>query len=121
MKCEQCQQDIPAGQEHDHLGKTLCEDCCMEALSPMRTCDPWAVHSAKSFEKHGGSAPDLTPGQSKILLILKEKGKMTPADLLGEMGGGLTMDDLQRDFSALRHMEKVRGEKQGRTVVWRLW
>ena len=37
------------------------EDCYMDVLSPVRACDPWAVHSAKSFEKHSGNTGSLTP------------------------------------------------------------
>jgi hypothetical protein len=46
---------------------------------------------------------------------------MEPKLLLSEMGSGLTLKDLEREFATLRHMEKVRGEKQGAKVLWRLW
>ena len=52
----------------------LCEDCYMDALSPAKTCDPWAVHSAKSFGKNLGGKFELTELQRKILEILKETG-----------------------------------------------
>ena len=93
----------------------------MEVLSPMKTCDPWAVHSAKTFEKHAGTNRTLTPIQSKMLKILGEKGAMEPKQLLAEMGSNLTIEDLEREFATLRHMEEVRGEKQGDKVLWRLW
>ena len=31
--------------------KKLCDDCYMDALSPTKTCDPWAVYTAKSIQK----------------------------------------------------------------------
>jgi hypothetical protein len=121
MKCDRCGAPIEAGEEREHLGKMLCEECYMDALSPVRTCDPWAVHSAKSFEKHSRNVGILTPIQSKMLSILNETGGIEPADLLRELGGELSLQELEREFSVLRHMEKARGEKRGNRIVWRLW
>jgi hypothetical protein len=121
MECDRCQANIEPGDEKHHLGQTLCEDCYMDALSPVKTCDPWAVHSAKSFEKHSESAPILTPIQSDILSILKKMGGIEPQSLLRELAGKLTQKELEREFAALRHMEKARGEKRGDRLVWCLW
>jgi hypothetical protein len=121
MECDRCHGNIGSGEEKQHLGQTLCEDCYMDALSPVRTCDPWAVHSAKSFEKHAESPPALTMIQSEILSILKETGGIEPQALLGKLKPKLTQKELEREFAALRHMEKARGEKRGGRVVWRLW
>lgn len=121
MKCDRCSATIQPGEEREHLGQTLCEDCYMDALSPVRTCDPWAVYCAKSLEKLSGGPEALTPVQAEILSILKETGGLEPLALLRRLGGKLTPRDLEREFSTLRHMEKVRADKQGDRVVWRLW
>jgi len=121
MKCDLCHTSIEAGEEREHLGQTLCEDCYMDALSPMRTCDPWAVHSAKSSEKHAGGTGTLTPIQSEILGILEQTGGIEPSSLLPQLSCKLSAEDLQRQFASLRHMEKARAEKRGDRVVWRLW
>lgn len=121
MKCDQCSTAIKPGEEREHLGRTLCEDCYMDALSPVRACDPWAVHSAKSFEKHSAGAEVLTPIQSSILGILKETGGIEPSALLRRLAGELNQMELEREFATLRHMEKARGEKHGNRIVWRLW
>ena len=121
MNCDKCGINIASGDERDHQNQNYCEDCYMVALSPMKTCDPWAVHSAKNFEKYAGETKHLTQVQSEILRILKAEGSMEPATLLKELGGNIQLDDLQREFSTLRHMEKVKGEKQGQKVLWRLW
>jgi hypothetical protein len=92
----------------------------MDALSPVRTCDPWAVHSAKSLEKFSGGEVALTPIQSEILGILKETGGVEPSELLLRIGNRLTMEELRREFSALRHMEKAKGEKRGEKIFWYL-
>jgi hypothetical protein len=119
MKCEGCQAVIPAGEEKEHLGRVFCEDCYMEALSPMKTCDPWAVHSAKTLEKSGGGA--LTAIQSEILAVLKRTGGVEPPELLKQLSAKIAPQALEREFAALRHMEKARAEKRGDRVFWRLW
>ena len=120
MHCDQCQTMIEAGEEKSHKGQVLCEDCYLEDLSRVRVCDPWAVYCATSAERHGAPAP-LTPIQAEILQILKRTGSVEPAELLLELGGRLTLPQLEREFAALRHLEKVRGEKLGGKVVIRLW
>lgn len=39
--------DSPSGKEESIHGRTVCEECLMDILSPARTCDPWAVRSAR--------------------------------------------------------------------------
>lgn len=121
MKCDKCGIAIASGDERDHHDGTLCEDCYMVVLSPVKTCDPWAVHSAKSFEKFTGNTKQLTQVQTEILQILQVHGAMEPETLLRRLGSKMELADLQREFSTLRHMEKVKGEKQGQRVLWRLW
>jgi hypothetical protein len=121
MKCNRCNAEIDQGQEMDHLGQTLCEDCYMDALSPVRTCDPWAVHSAKSFEKHMGGTATLSLIQSEIIRILEETGGIQPETLQDKLKDKLTPSQLEREIAALRHMEKVRGERRDGKVFIRLW
>lgn len=121
MKCDCCKAVIEDGEQREHLGQTLCEDCYMDALSPLKTCDPWAVHSAKSFEKHMGGDSTLNAIQNEMLDILKQSGGIEPQALLEQLGGKISLEQMQREFSALRHMEKVRAEKRGNRMVWRLW
>jgi predicted HTH transcriptional regulator len=91
----------------------------MDALSPARTCDPWAVHSAKSFGKELGGEFDLTELQRKILQILQETGGVAPEHLVERLN--LSPMDLEREIAALRHMEKVRGELRDGKKYIRLW
>ena len=121
MKCDRCHATIEAGEEKGHLEQTLCEDCYMDALSPVRACDPWAVHSAKSFEKHSGGVGTLTPIQSEILDILKQSGGIEPSALLRQLSCKLSPKELERQFATLWHMEKARAEKRDDQIVWRLW
>jgi hypothetical protein len=36
MECDRCGQQISVGEEMDHFGQTLCEECYMQVLSPAR-------------------------------------------------------------------------------------
>ncbi len=90
----------------------------MDALSPARACDPWAVHSAKRLAEEQGRV-ELTVSQGKILEVLRQTGGIEPEVLAKRLG--LRPEDLQREIAALRHMEKVRGElREGKRFV-RLW
>jgi hypothetical protein len=108
MKCAHCGELIPQGEEREHLGRMLCEDCYMDVLSPARACDPWAVHSAKSFGKELGGRFELTVRQCRILEILKETGGAPFEQLIERLN--ISPPELEREIAALRHMEKVRGE-----------
>ena len=113
MKCERCKDSIDEGEEREFHGQTLCEDCYMDALSPARSCDPWAVHSAKSFMKE---ASLLNMTQDKILKILEETGGVEPKILIERLQ--IKPSDLEREIAALRHMEKIRGElREGKKII----
>ncbi len=120
MQCNKCQTEIEPDEEKNHQGRVLCEDCYLEEISRVRVCDPWAVYCATSTERHCGPAA-LTPIQRQILEVLEKEKSLEPADLLQALGGQLTMPQLEQEFAALRHLEKVRGEKVGNKVVVRLW
>ncbi len=91
----------------------------MDTLSPAKTCDPWAVHSAKSFGKNLDGKFELTELQRKILEILKETGGAPPEHLIERLN--ISPMDLEREIAALRHMEKVRGELRAGKKYIRLW
>jgi hypothetical protein len=119
IKCDKCHDQLDKGEEREFNGRVLCEDCYMDALSPPRTCDPWAVHSAKSFAREAGTQTPLNPTQEQILKILEETGGVEPKALSERLQ--IKPADLEREIAALRHMEKLRGElRNGRKIV-RLW
>jgi hypothetical protein len=119
MKCERCGDAIEKGEERNFHGQILCEDCYMDALSPARACDPWAVHTAKSLIKEEGGSVELNPIQEKILDILQETGGVESKILAERLQ--VKPSALEREIAALRHMEKVRGElRDGKRIVC-LW
>ena len=119
MKCDRCSQTIEPEEAREHFSQHLCEDCYMDALSPAKTCDPWAVHSAQSYAKSKGGSLELSEIQQQILLILKETGGAEPADIADRLQ--IKPTDLEREVAALRHMEKLRGELRNNKKFLILW
>jgi hypothetical protein len=119
MNCDKCGDEIEVGEERELHGQTLSDDCYMDVLSPARTCDPWAVHSAKSFMKPPIKDPGVNPTQAKILDILQEGGGVEPRILVERLQ--IKPSDLERELASLRHMEKVRGELRDGKKTVRLW
>lgn len=113
MKCDACQAEIEAGDEREHAGQTLCDDCYMDALSPARSCDPWAVFTAKSAAELEGGA-ELTEVHQKILDMLRREKYVLPPDLAAD--AGLSLDQLQKELATLRHLELTRGARKGGQV-----
>ena len=109
QKCTKCGAAVEDDEMQEYRGETLCEDCYMDALNPVRTCDPWAVHTAKSLKDVPGGQ-DLTPTQQKLFDLVKAKGEVPMAEAAAHLG--LTEDGLRREFAPLRHMEKLRACKK---------
>ena len=116
MECEKCNKQIKQGEEMNYKGKTLCEDCYIDTLSPTRTCDPWAVYTAKSFS---GKDAVFNAAQTKILKILKETGGVEFSVLVEMLR--MEPDEVKREFATLRHMEKAQGEMRDCKTVFCLW
>ncbi len=124
MQCNKCGASIGLGEERELRGQKVCEDCYIDAISPVKTCDPWAAYDAKALERSVGTQP-LSPIQSGILGILKDAGSLDPSVLLVRLNRNLTNKltdkDLEREVSVLRNMEKIRRERAGDRMLWRLW
>lgn len=107
MQCDRCTSPIAAGDENRLRGQLLCEDCYMDALSPAKPCDPWAVYSARSLS---GSEAIVTTRQRAILTILEESKGIELETLAEKLD--LRVHDLEREMATLRHMDKIRVVKQ---------
>lgn len=115
MKCQRCGSEMEPEDSHQHAGQVLCDDCYMDAMSPARTCDPWAVYLGTRLKDQV-----LTGVQEKILTLLRRKGKVTVEEMLQTTG--LDMASLEREIATLRHMELLRGEPvPGGGKVFRLF
>ena len=111
MICERCGELITEGDEMNYMGKVLCEDCYIDAVSLPKTCDVAAVYSAKLSRKLAGQkgTEGLTELQQKIYKYVKVNGEVTPEALAKEFQ--LSESQLQREFTTLRHCELLKGTK----------
>jgi hypothetical protein len=110
MQCDVCQAEITDPEDAtEHLGRNLCEDCYMDALSPAVACDPWAVYTAKSTVEQQGDI-QLTERQEQILALIDETGRIKPEELMAKMS--MTEPELKRELATLRHMEITRGSRE---------
>ncbi len=113
MKCTCCGNEIQKGDEMTKDGQTVCEDCYIDMVAKPKTCDPWAVYSARNIPEGHQTLNEIQQG---ILNVLSEKGEASPEAVAAELN--ISMPDLEREFAALRHMDKVRGRlKDGRKVI----
>lgn len=116
MHCQKCEKQISENEKSVYRGQILCEDCYIDALSPVRPCDPWAVHNAKS---QAGSKALVTTMQKRILDLLVNTGGLELELLAHRLE--LPMDELEREIATLRHMEKVRAVKVDGGKLFKTW
>lgn len=119
MECIRCGILISDGEEMEYYGETLCEECYMQALSPTRACDPWAVSSAQRLSKLDNDYELLTETQKDILRVLAETGGAPPEDVAQNLN--MSLPELEREFATLRHMEKLRGQMRDGQKIICLW
>jgi predicted transcriptional regulator len=98
---------MEADEVREYAGKNLCEDCYIDAISPAKTCDPWATYTASRLDNQ-----DLTPHQETILTSIDQRGDASPEELMAATG--LDEKDLMREIAALRHMELVKATPRPR-------
>ena len=111
MECARCKQTVPEGESYNYYGKTLCEDCYIQAIEPPRTCDVAAVHAAKTHREMFGQTgtEGLTEQQKNIFEYVKKQNKATKPELISTFG--LSALELERLIAVLRHCELIRARK----------
>jgi predicted HTH transcriptional regulator len=117
MRCERCGQEVDAAEIRNHGGQNLCEDCFLDTVSQVQTCDPWAVHLAKSVKGRGGLS--LTPRQEKLYDLVKERKEISFSEAARLLGW--SEEEVRRDFATLRHLEVLRACKRGDLVLMTLF
>jgi hypothetical protein len=119
MQCNKCGASIDKGEEKELRDQILCEDCYIDALSPVKICDPWALYNSKSLERNTAEPSPMTSIQSEILDILRGAGSLEPSVVLLRLNDKHTIKEVERELSVLRHMDKVRAENAGDRILWR--
>ena len=113
MKCDRCGNEVSRDDSYTHLNQTLCEDCYMDIRQPAKACDPWAVYLASQTRESSGQSREegLTELQQKLYSFVKDKGKVTGEELMGNFS--LSESELRSQLAILRHCELLRGQKEG--------
>lgn len=121
LRCQNCNCEIDEDEVMTHEGKTLCQDCYIEATQRIRACDPWGEHSKRVFrETHGLTGTEgLTELQAKIYNIIYGRGKATGAEICKELG--ITPKELENQFALLRHCQLVKGRREGDIIYMVPW
>jgi hypothetical protein len=119
VTCAKCGKDIKEQQCYEYHGNVFCEDCYMVILSPMMGCDPWAVHSAKTFLRGKDKLSTLTPLQLKMVDYIKGKGEATTEEMVENLN--LAEEVLRREFAVLRHMGILKATKKGDKIFYLLF
>ena len=101
------------------MGQSLCEDCYMDALSPPRACDPWAVRAAQTWLRGKDKSAAMTERQRRIVALIRHKEKAQREEIDGEFG--MSFQQLRRELAALRHMEILRGLREDEKVYYILF
>ncbi len=108
-QCTRCRLECEEAELQEVAGQRLCEDCYIDNVQLSKTCDPWAVHSAKNLVASQGLR--LTADQERILELVKTEKEIAFPEAASRLG--LTEKQLQEDFTVLRHMELLRAAKKG--------
>ena len=119
LPCEKCGKEIKEEQRYEYLGRGYCEDCYMDVLSPPKACDPWAVYAAQCSLQGKNKLSALTPLQYRIVDYVRGKGKVTAEEVTEHLH--ITEGELKREFAVLRHMEVLRGTKEGGRHLYTLF
>jgi hypothetical protein len=120
MECKKCKTAISDGEEREHNGALLCEDCYIDVLSPAKFCDPWADYAAKSSLKNNPEVL-LNANQSQILKVLEGVDEIESEALLDKLEGLLSPEDAKRECAALKRLNKIAIEsKNGKAMIRRM-
>lgn len=84
----------------------------MEESHPVKACNPWAVHSAKTLQKGDGTnvEANLTTLQKGIYDFVKSKGKVTLKELIEKFG--VARIEIENQLAILRHLELIKGKME---------
>lgn len=112
QKCCICGVELSEDEVYVFQGRTLCEDCHMEETHPVKVCNPLPVMAAKNL---GTTKKDpeevLDELQKSIYKFVMDNKKVTIYQLSTEFN--LTEAQLTNQIAILRHLELIKGKKQG--------
>lgn len=116
MKCFRCGSELK-DDSYEISGQILCEDCYIDKIATPKTCDPWAVYTAKrTINQHNIT---LTPLQHKIYDLITKEGPLDIETICSKLS--ISEEEFRNAFAILRHMELCKASKEGNRVVYKLF
>ncbi|MHC1582313.1 MAG: hypothetical protein ACXQT5_04895 [Candidatus Syntropharchaeia archaeon] len=121
MKCARCGTEIDEEDTYELGKEKVCEDCFLDTQMPQHPCDPIAQSAADRLsEIFGEIKPDeLLEEQRRVYEFIKEKGKVTPAEILNRFG--MREGDLRQIFIVLRRLRLAKGRNIGGKIYYVPW
>jgi DNA-binding CsgD family transcriptional regulator len=116
MQCAACHKELRGESGHRQGEAVVCEDCFIDKVPVIKTCDPWAVYSAS---RTAVKEPGLTETQRRLVAFLRSHGPASLGQLMAELG--ISEEEVRGDFTVLRHIQMAGAKKQGNEVVYSLW
>ncbi|AKB23972.1 hypothetical protein MSMTP_0503 [Methanosarcina sp. MTP4] len=109
--CPGCGKEIPGDEYVYENGRTICEDCYLEAHQKIKFADPMAVRSKKLFRKQHGfeGTEGLTDLQKELYDFILTEGGATQEKISKLFG--LTPQETSNQLALLRHCELVKWRK----------
>jgi hypothetical protein len=115
MKCDICGCDLSDEEIYSLNGKTLCEDCHMEETHPVKVCNPLPVMAAKKMTNNSEDPENrLSELQKTLYKHIVDNQKVTIKQLCTKFS--LTEVNLNNQLAILRHLELIKGKKDGDNV-----
>ncbi|WGM90060.1 MAG: hypothetical protein NUK63_02775 [Candidatus Bathyarchaeum tardum] len=116
-KCSICGCELSENEIYILHGKNLCEDCHMEETHPVKVCNPLPVISAKKMGQTKQEPADtLNELQKAIYTYIMDNKKATVQQLCTKFE--LTEAQLTNQIAVLRHLQLIKGQKQGHTIYF---
>lgn len=113
--CSICGCELCEGEIYTFHGRTLCEDCHMEETHPVKVCNPLPVMAAKNLGSTKKDPKDvLNELQNALYDFVVGNKKVTSQQLCSEFN--LTEAKLNNQLAVLRHLELIKGKKEGSNV-----
>ena len=110
--CANCGESVPKKWTFEDPKGIICEDCYMDKEQKLKSCDPMAVHSAKTVRELTGQkgTDGLSDLQKQIYELIKSEGKVESDGLAQKFK--LTTQELENQVAILRQCELVKGKKE---------
>ena len=114
--CDVCGCKISAEENYVLDDQTFCDDCYLERIHHVKTCNPVVTYSAKRFQQSNGIKPEerLNKKQKKIYNFIKTRKKVTQHEISTQFG--LSKTETENQLAILRHLELTKAKKEGNKI-----